>query len=99
MKQRNQLSRKEIDQLLTELGVKETVDAAIAGDQTAVQRLSLESERNQSVRLVLELLMPRRTPQNQRRREALSPVEQGGLRFTGKVSMVQGGSPGLKKRG
>ncbi len=92
----NQFPQKLIFSRLKELGVDALVRLALTGDVGAKLKLSRAAQADTEIRVALELILPRRNPKNQARREKLSPVERAGNQFKGPPSFVQGGSPGLR---
>ena len=97
-KTRDQLTRKKIEARLDALGVTKIVRYALAGSAVAVQRLQVRAEDDPFIRSELELLLPRRAKQGSRTVKRLSSLEKAGRRAGKYVVLVQGGSPGLKKR-
>lgn len=89
----NQLRRSQIEARLRELGLIELVKMALAGDQGAVFKLASATNQDWAVGAALEFLRPRRRAKNR----TVSKLEQAGLDSKTTV-LVQGGSPGLKRR-
>jgi c-di-GMP-related signal transduction protein len=95
---KEQLSRKNIERRLAELGLSELVSQAMQGHQGSLHQLRQLATENPLVEGALNLLQPRRNTENQRRREWVSPLEKAGRLSGGSIHIVQGGSPGAKKR-
>ena len=97
-KAKEQASRAKINAVLSEIGLAELVKKAKGGHQGSLFLLAKMADRDPKVREALLLLQPRRNSANDKRREWVSPLEQAGRLSNGKIILVQGGSPGLKKR-
>lgn len=95
---KEQLSRKEIQKKLAELGLSELVAQAMKGHKGSLYKLRQISTENPIVEKTLKLLKPRENIENRRRREWVSPLERAGQLSGGRMHIVQGGAPGVKKR-
>jgi hypothetical protein len=93
-----QLARKDIEKKLAELGLSELVAKAIKGHIGSLHELKKMAKTNPQIEAALYLLQTVRNPNNQKRREWVSPLERAGRLSNGQVHIVQGGAPGIKKR-